>query len=79
MTHRLINWALLLAILFTMFSIQFLDASDIESEMVKERREWSYAITHCHRVFGPQTQPEYDDNGKLICVGARGQKYAEVK
>jgi hypothetical protein len=81
MNHRLINIALVVGILATMVGIQFLDVSDVETEraMSKERREWMHAVQHCLRAYGPQTQPEYTDDGKLICVGARGQLYSEVK
>ena len=50
-----------------------LDASDFESEVARERREWHSAITLCHRAWGPSTQPEYDERGHLVCVSRRGE------
>ena len=79
MNQRLINIALVVCIILTMALIQLVDASDLETEMTQERREWMHAFTVCHRSYGPQTQPEYDDAGRMVCVGARGQKYGEVK
>ncbi len=36
-----------------------------------ERREWMHAVAHCHRAFGPNTGPEYNADGLLVCVGRR--------
>jgi hypothetical protein len=78
MSRRFINWAIALAVLCVMAAIQWLDASDFEVDAANERREWMYAIQHCHRAFGPQTAPEYDDQDRLICVGKRGQRLAAI-
>jgi hypothetical protein len=52
------------------------DARDFETELTKERREWMTAISVCHRMYGPSTQPEYDDRGHLVCVSRRGEVLA---
>jgi hypothetical protein len=74
-THRFFNIALVAAILATMAGIQLLDASDLEQEIATEQREYMHAVTVCHRMHGPQTQPEYNERGVVVCVGARGQVY----
>lgn len=73
MSHRIINWAIALAILIVMAAVQQLDPQDFESDAVKEMREWHTAISVCHRAYGPSTQPEYDDRGHLVCVSRRGE------
>ena len=73
MTHRLINLAIAAAILLTLIGIQVLDASDLESEMQTEQREWITAVSICHRAYGPSTQPEYNESGRLVCVSRRGE------
>ena len=73
MTHRLINIALVIGILLTMVGIQVLDASDLESELQTEQREWMFAVQHCLRTYGVQSQPEYDENDRLICRTRRGE------
>lgn len=73
MTHRLINIAVVIGILLTMVGIQVLDASDLESEIEAERREWMFAVQHCIRAYGVQAQPEYDENNRLICRTRRGE------
>lgn len=76
--HRLANTALfVLALIAWLFVMD----SDYEAETAldAERREWMQAIQFCHRTAGPQTQPEYDERGTLICVGKRGQRHNEVK
>ena len=76
--HRLANTALFaLALIAWLFVMD----SDYEAETAldAERREWMQAIQFCHRTAGPQTQPEYDERGTLICVGKRGQRHNEVK
>ena len=76
--HRLFNVALfMLAVIAWLFVMD----SDYEAETAldAERREWMQAIQFCHRTAGPQTQPEYDERGTLICVGKRGQRHNEVK
>ncbi len=76
--HRMFNTALfVLALIAWLFVMD----SDYEAETAldAERREWMQAIQFCHRTAGPQTQPEYDERGTLICVGKRGQRHNEVK
>ena len=77
--HRMFNVMLVVAILTTLAAIQFIDSRDFEADMTAERREWREAVMFCHRTAGPQTQPEYDERGTLICVGKRGQRHNEVK
>jgi len=72
MTNRFMNVAIVCAILATMAGIQVLDAKDFESEADAERRDWMYAVQHCHRAYGPQTSPEYDDQNMLVCVSRSG-------
>ena len=55
---------------------QQIDPHDFESDAVKERREWMHAIQHCNRAWGPSTQPEYDENDRLICRSRRGEVLA---
>lgn len=73
------NWVFV-AIAVLMLLAYKLEASDIESEMQQERREWAYAVQHCHRAFGPSTVPEYDEQDRLVCVSRRGERlaFAEV-
>lgn len=71
--HRFFNLALVVAIIGTLVAVQQLDASDLESEMDTERREWAYAQQHCLRMYGTQAQPEYDHYGTLVCRTRRGQ------
>lgn len=62
------------AMLLVLFgAAQQLDPQDFESDAVKEMREWHTAISVCHRMYGPSTQPEYDDRGHLVCVSRRGE------
>ena len=68
-----------LMILAVIGGMQQLDARDFESAAQAERREWMYAVQLCHRAFGPSTQPEYDDQDKLICVSRRGERLALVE
>ena len=75
-THRLINWALALAVIALLAAVQTLDASDLESELDRERRDWMYAQQHCLRAYGAQAQPEYNDDGVLICRTRRGEALA---
>jgi hypothetical protein len=72
--HRLTNLAIAAAILLTLIGIQVLDASDLESEMQTEQREWQFAVQHCVRAYGVQAQPEYREDGILICRTRRGQE-----
>ena len=73
--HRLANTALfVLALIAWLFVMD----DDFEQDMESERREWAAAVTFCHRSFGPSTQPEYDHQNKLICVGRKGQRYAKA-
>ena len=77
--HRMFNVMLVVAILTTLAAIQFIDSRDFEADMTAERREWREAVMFCHRSFGPQTAPEYDHNDQLICVGRKGQRYAQIR
>jgi hypothetical protein len=74
MNHRLINYAIAVLILLMFVGIQWVDAKDFESEIEAERREWHFAIQHCVRAYGVQAQPEYRDDGILICRTRRGQE-----
>ena len=65
-----------LAVIATYCLAGMLDARDFESDAVKEMREWHTAISVCHRMYGPSTQPEYDDRGHLVCVSRRGEVLA---
>lgn len=73
-------WAFALAVISGISAMQHLDnqAADFDTAAAQERREWMQAVAHCHRAFGPQTAPEYDDHDHLICVGKRGQRMAAV-
>lgn len=76
--HRMFNTALfVLALIAWLFVMD----SDYEAETAldAERREWMQAIQFCHRTAGPQTAPEFDDRGTLMCTGKRGQRHNEVK
>lgn len=74
MNHRLINYAIAVLILLMFIGIQWVDAKDFESEIEAERREWQFAVQHCVRAYGVQAQPEYRDDGILICRTRRGQE-----
>ena len=74
MNHRLINYAIAVLILLMFVGIQWVDAKDFESEIEAERREWMFAVQHCVRAYGVQAQPEYRDDGILICRTRRGQE-----
>lgn len=77
--HRLTNIALFVGILCTWFLVMDSDyRADADTALQQERREWMQAVQFCHKTAGPQTQPEYSDDGKLICVGKRGQKHHVV-
>lgn len=75
-------WAFVLAVVSTTALMQQLDsqASDHETEALAamERRLWIEAVAHCHRSFGPQTAPEYDEHDRLVCVGKRGERIAAI-
>lgn len=73
--HPLANAALFM---LALIALLFVMNDDFEQDMESERREWAEAVTFCHRAFGPQTQPEYDANDRLICVGRKGQRYAKA-
>lgn len=76
--HRMFNTALFV---LAMIAWLFVMDSDYEAETAldAERREWMQAIQFCHRTAGPQTQPEYTEDNRLVCVGKRGQRHNEVK
>lgn len=65
-----------LAVIATYGLAGMFDAHDFESDAEKDRREWMHAIQHCHRAWGPSTQPEYDENDRLICRSRRGEVLA---
>jgi len=74
-------WAFVLAVVSAVGLMQQLDTaaqSDYDSLAAQERRMWMQAVAHCHRAFGPQTAPEYDEADRLICVGKRGQRLAGI-
>ena len=77
MTHPLSSIAI-----FVLAIIAMLLATDsdyhTEQAMDAERREWMQAIQFCHRTAGPQTAPEYDERGVLVCVGRNGNIHTEV-
>ena len=76
--HRMFNVALFtLALIAWLFVMD----SDYEAETAldAERREWMQAVTFCHRTAGPQTAPEYTDDNKLVCIGRKGQRYAQIR
>ena len=75
-THSLFKAAALFVL--ALIALVFAMNDDFEQDMESERREWAAAVTFCHRAFGPQTQPEYDTNDRLICVGRKGQRYAKA-
>ena len=75
--HRLANVAMLVLGVAAWAFVMDSDYHD-EQAMDAERREWAQAVQFCHRAFGPQTQPEYDDRDRLVCVGRKGQRYAAV-
>lgn len=76
MTHRLFNWLLILFILTVMAAVQTIDASDFETDIEQERREWQYAQQACYRFYGAQAQPEYTEDGTLICRSRKGEVLA---
>lgn len=65
-----------LAVIATYGVAGMFDARDFESDAVKERREWAYAQQACWRFYGAQVQPEYADDGTLICRSRRGEVLA---
>ena len=65
-----------LAVIATYGVAGMFDARDFESDAVKERRDWMTAVSVCNRMYGPSTQPEYDDRGHLVCVSRRGEVLA---
>lgn len=77
-THRLFNAALFVLALIAWLFVMDSDHT-AEQAMDAERREWMQAIQFCHRTAGPQTAPEIDDRGVLVCTGKRGQRHNEVK
>lgn len=79
--HRFANTALFVLCLIAWLLVMNSDykADDFDNQAVQERREWMQAIQHCHRTYGPQTAPEYDDQDHLICVGKKGQRHGIVK
>lgn len=75
-------WAAVLAVVSTISLMQHLDsqaAGDFDAMAAQEQRDWLQAVQFCHRAFGPQTAPEYDERDQLVCVGKRGQRMAAVQ
>lgn len=84
-SHRIANIALLVLILAAWaiamdgdFERLAEPEHDTAALAQLEHRMWLHAVQHCHRAFGPGTQPEYDANDRLVCVGKRGQRHIEV-
>jgi hypothetical protein len=77
-THRLANAALFVLIFAAWAIAMDTDYHADQVAMDAERREWAHAVQHCHRAFGPGTQPEYDAQDRLVCVGKRGHRHIEV-
>lgn len=78
--HRMFNLALLtlcVAAWAFVMNADFHEDHDTLAEL--ERREWVQAVQFCHRTAGPQTQPEYTEDNRLVCVGKRDQRHNEVK
>ena len=73
-------WAFVVAVVATVSTMQHLDSqvADFDGLAMREHRDWMQAVAHCHRAFGPQTAPEYDDSNRLVCVGKRGQRHIQV-
>lgn len=72
-------WALAVAVVATVGAMQHLDATDIEASQTisQEHYEWLSAARQCMDQYGPQTQPEYTDDGKaIVCVTRRGEVLA---
>ena len=82
MNRRINLWpvAFVVAVLSTISVMQHRDDldNDIDVLAMREHRDWMQAVAHCHRAFGPQTAPEYDDSNHLVCVGKRGQRHIQV-
>lgn len=80
-TLNLWPWAFVLCVLTGYAAMAHLDGqpTDYEIAASQDRRMWAQAVQFCHRAFGPQTAPEYDDRDQLICVGKRGQRMAAVR
>lgn len=76
--HRFFNIALAVTMAATLVAGTVMTPDDFATVAERERREWMAAVSHCHRAFGPSTQPEYNDIGLLVCVGRRGQQLGPV-
>ena len=76
--HRSLNMALLVFGIAVWAFAMDTDFSADQRAMDAERRAWAQAVAHCHRAFGPQTQPEYDHNDVLVCVSRKGTRLAAV-
>lgn len=76
--HRMFNTALFVLALIAWLFVMGDDYEHADLAM-QERREWVHAVQYCHRTAGPQTAPEYDERGTLICVGRKGQRHNEVR
>lgn len=73
-------WAAVLCVVVGISAMQHLDnqAHDFDAMAQQEQRMWAHAVQHCHRAFGPQTQPEYNERDQLVCIGKRGQRHISV-
>lgn len=84
MSTRRINlwpWAFVLCVVTGIAAMQQLDTqadTDFAAMAQQDQRNWQQAVQFCHRAFGPQTAPEYDERDQLVCVGKRGQRHIEV-
>lgn len=78
MTHRQMNWALAIVAAITLVAGTVMTPDDFASEAQKEQREWMAAVSICHRAFGPNTGPEYNAAGHLVCVGRKGTELGPV-
>lgn len=78
MTHRQMNWMLAIVAAITLVAGTVMTPDDFASEAQKERREWMAAVSICHRMHGPNTGPEYNAAGLLVCVGRKGQELGPV-
>lgn len=77
--HRIANVALFVLALIALVFVMNDDFKDHASLADQERREWMDAVAFCQRTAGPQTQPEYTEDNRLVCVGKRGQRHNEVR
>ena len=77
--HHFFNIALAVVAAATLVAGTTMTPETFEADAARERREWMFAVQACHRAFGPNTGPEYDDAGHLVCVGRKGQQLGPVQ